>query len=137
MFLPRVTKRIQQRREKRQKSNLLLVACLLAVLSLDAQKSLHGRYLVSKNIERTRKQIDELFQELRTHQRRAYRMSLDQVTELHEKLLPELLKEFLTTRKWGRTPNGVIHSKIRLSAALRFFAGGSPLDIMLTLGISR
>ncbi len=107
------------------------------MLSLDDRKSLRGRYLGSKNIERTRKQIDDLFQELGAHQRRAYRMRVDQFTELHEKLLPELLKEFPTTRKWGRTPNGVIHSKLRLSAALRFYAGGSPLDIMLTHGISR
>ena len=137
MFLPRLTQRICQRREKQQKSNLLLVSCLLAVLSLDDRKSLRGRYLGSKNIERTRKQIDDLFQELGAHQRRAYRMTVDQFTELHEKLVPELLKEFPTTRKWGRTPNGVIHSKLRLSAALRFYAGGSPLDIMLTHGISR
>ena len=96
MFLPRVTKHVQQRREKRHESNLLLVACLLAVLSLDDQKSLRGRYLGSKNIERTRKKIDDLFQELGSHQRRAYRMSVVQFTELHEKLLPELLKEFPT-----------------------------------------
>jgi hypothetical protein len=64
-------------------------------------------------------------------------MSVVQFTELHEKLLPELLKEFPTTRKWGRTPNGVIHSKLRLSAALWLYAEGSPLDIVLTHGISR
>jgi len=113
------------------------VACLLAVLSLDDRKSLRGPYLGSKNIERTRKQIDDLFQELGAQQKRADRMSVVQFTELHEKLLPELLKEFPTMRKWGCTPNGVIHSKLRLSAALRFYAGDSPLDIMLSHEMSR
>ena len=41
-----------------------------------------------------KKRVDGLFHELGFHQRRAYRMSVDQFTELHEQLLPELLKEY-------------------------------------------
>ncbi len=131
MFSPRVTKRVRQRRAKRHKSILMLAACLLAVLSIQDQRSLRGRYLGSKNIE------DGLFLELGTHQRKAYRMSVEQFNELHDQLLPEILKEFPSKRKRGRTPNGAINSKLRLSVALRFYAGGSPLDIMLSHGLSR
>ena len=34
-------------------------------------------------------------------------------------------------------PNGRIHPTIRLACALRFFAGGDPLDIMTSYGISK
>jgi hypothetical protein len=38
---------------------------------------------------------------------------------------------------WTKNPvNGHIHSSIRLSAALRYFAGASPIDIALVFGIS-
>ena len=114
----------------------MLVACLLAVLSGDDHRSLRGRYLGSKNIAHTRRQVDGLFWQMGAHQERSYRMNVEQFHELHEQLLPELLKEFPSTRKCGCTPNSDINTKPRLSAAC-FYAGGSPLDIMLSHGMSQ
>ena len=62
MFFPRVTKRVRERRAKRHTPSAMLVVCLLAILSVDDQRSLRGRCLGSKNIARTRKQVDSLFQ---------------------------------------------------------------------------
>ena len=115
----------------------MLVACLLTILSVDEITSLHGRFFGSKNIARTRREVTSLFDELGGYQERAYRMNIDQFNDLHQHLLPQLEEKFSTKRKNGNTPNVVIPTKLRLSAAIRYFAGGSPLDIMLTHGISR
>jgi hypothetical protein len=64
-------------------------------------------------------------------------MDTDQFHDLHAQLLPQLEEQFPTKRPRGKSPNGPINTKLRLSAALRFAAGGSPLDIMLTHGMSR
>jgi hypothetical protein len=48
------------------------------------------------------------------------------------KLLTPYIKE--GTKK--ADPNGFIAPSLRISAAIRYFAGGSPYDIMLTHGIS-
>ena len=81
--------------------------------------------------------------------RRAFRMTYDSFWRLHTILVP-----FIRTaadnkidyeRKGGRSggnyslppiPNGVISPSIRLGAAIRYFAGGSPYDIMCVFGIS-
>ena len=63
-------------------------------------------------------------------------MDTDQFHELHSQLPPQLEEHFPTKRSRGKTPNGSINTKLRLSAALRYAAGGSPLDIMLTHGMS-
>lgn len=65
-------------------------------------------------------------------------MSLDCFNYLHKTLEPALREEFeVGERARGGTPNGNISTKLRLSAALRFFAGGSVYDIMLTHGMSK
>jgi len=49
------------------------------------------------------------------------------------------LEPYLThgqKRKRGKTPNGDIDRSARLSMALRWFAGGDPLDIMQIHGVS-
>lgn len=59
--------------------------------------------------------------------KRAYRMteqSFWRLLDILEPHLPEVKK-----RKRGRTPNGDIYPALRLSMALRYFAGGDPLDI--------
>ena len=68
-----------------------------------------------------RKQVENLFQLMGAHQERAYCMNVEQFTELHNQLLPELNKEFPTKRRRGRTPNGAINTKLRLSAVIRFY----------------
>ena len=137
MFHPQITTRMRARRLKRIKALLLMVACLLLTLSASEQSHLRGRYFGSKNIARTRKEVSALFEELGCYQERAYRMNPEQFLDLHRQLYPQLEKQFPTNRKRGTTPNGSIETKLRLSAALRFFAGASPLDIMLTHGMSR
>ena len=69
----------------------------------------------------------------------SYRMTLSSFNPLHNILLPQLNKHFFPKGGGKRDPTKhsyLICTKIRLSIALRFFAGGSPLDIMLTYGVS-
>jgi hypothetical protein len=81
--------------------------------------------------------------------RRAFRMTFDSFWRLHTILLPFLRiatdKKINYERKGGRSggnyslppiPKGVISPSIRLGAAIRYFAGGSPYDIMCVFGIS-
>ena len=59
--------------------------------------------------------------------------------KLHRKLAPALRKKFHITMKIHRNEDNseyVISSHIRLSAAIRYLAGASPLDIMRSHGIS-
>ena len=95
------------------------------------------RFFELKNITRTRREVSSLFQELGGYQERAYHMNIDQFNELHQQLLTKLQEQFTTKRKCGKSPSGIITTKLCLSAEIRYFAGGSPLDIMLTHGISR
>lgn len=84
-------------------------------------------------IPRERRSVDSIFDELGpTYTRRAYRMTREGFLALHERLRP-----FITRVKQERSsPNGFIPSSIRLAAALRFFAGGSPYDLAIVHGIS-
>jgi hypothetical protein len=80
--------------------------------------------------------------------RRAYRMGYDSFIILHNKLKPGILaalRKILQyelkglsseTKKPPPIPNGPISTKVRLAAALRYFAGGSPHDIMSAFGLS-
>ena len=57
---------------------------------------------------------------------------------LHEVLEPKLKEEFkVGERSRGRDPNGEIPTKLRLSAAIQFFAGTSIYCIMLTHGMGK
>jgi hypothetical protein len=64
---------------------------------------------------------------------RSYRMSIKIFWRLCE-----IIDPYLTTdnRYKNATPNGVIETPVKISIALRYFAGGSPLDIALVHGIS-
>ena len=91
--------------------------------------------------------------------RRAYRMMFQSFCKLHEKIkegIEAAHKEMLKKRRRqhrklrrnkpgdGRgskpnlppIPNGTIHTSVRRACALRYFAGGSPVDIMVQYGIS-
>jgi hypothetical protein len=65
-----------------------------------------------------------------TYFRRSYRMEYFQFAKL-----VQILKPYLPTKQ-RVGPNGTIPPEIEVSVALRFFAGGSPYDLMLTHGIS-
>ena len=81
--------------------------------------------------------------------RRAFRMTFDAFWRLHSILLPHLRTAISDNsnyvRKGGREGgnyslppirNGPISPSIRLGATIRYFAGGSPYDIMLAFGVS-
>ena len=63
--------------------------------------------------------------------RRRYRMKKSSFFELLELLADHLPPDDsgANKRKRGKTPNGPITQALRLSMALRYFAGGDPLDI--------
>lgn len=81
--------------------------------------------------------------------RRAFRMTFDSFWHLYSILSTHISTAALEGRnyvpKGGRDggnyslppiPNGEIPSNVRLGAAIRYFAGGSPYDIMCVFGIS-
>jgi len=128
-----------RRMKRRQHERLMMTACVLEMLDgKDSVQPLKGRMLGTKNIRRTRKTVSAMMDELGGFARKAYRMKMDTFLLLHETLEDKLDDEFdVGKRTRGGNPNGDISTKLRLSAALRFFAGGAVYDIMLTHGLSR
>jgi hypothetical protein len=95
----------------------------------------------SPHIRRQRRDVSSMFHELGPiYSRRAYRMDTDSFWALHRLLRPHLKGRVrpasLRSKKKRGAVNGVIPSTIRLSIALRYFAGGSSYDISLTHGVS-
>jgi hypothetical protein len=92
-------------------------------------------YVSTPLIRRYRKTIEGLLEEYgERHFERAYRMSFTTFCDLHTLLHTSILS--------GAPPNHTgglprICTKIRLAAAIRFFAGGSVWDIMISHGMSR
>jgi hypothetical protein len=92
---------------------------------------------------RARKQVRRIFDEHGPYYvRRAYRMDEASFWELLA-MLKELLKRRPKKKKYGRTKkhkngarNGLISCAIRLSCAIRYFAGGRPEDIAIVHWIS-
>ena len=71
--------------------------------------------------------------------RRVYRMSKDEFNQLHADLDTELSRVFFPRRGGKQNLSKskyLIDSKIRLSVAIRFFAGADPLDLFAWHGIS-
>ena len=80
--------------------------------------------------------------------RREYFMGYQSFLRLHDKLQPGILASLRIilkyelnglhseTNKPPPIPNGPISTKVRLAAALRYFDGGSPYDIMSVYGMS-
>lgn len=84
--------------------------------------------------KRTRRTVRSLYDEMGPlYFRRAYRMDYDSFVELHRITRPLLMNK---GKKRKGAPNGFIDSTIRLSCALRYFAGGSSYDISVAHGIS-
>ena len=70
---------------------------------------------------------------------RAYRMSRDSFDLLHDILEPKLKAKFFPKNGGTRDiekNSYLIKTRTRLAIAIRYFAGGSPYDIMLTHGVS-
>jgi hypothetical protein len=122
-----------------QRRRQLLLSCAVVLSILDAEegfnsKLLLGRLVGTKNIKRTRKNVEAMMGQLGARAQRAYKGSLEEFDKLHSILKPYLDVQFGTSNR-GR-PNGPIPTKLRLSASLRFFCGGAVHDIVLSHGIS-
>jgi len=128
-----------RRHTSRCRDNLMIAACVLDMLdSEEEEKSPRGRLLGSKNIRRTRKKVEHIWSELGCYARKAWRMSMDAFDTLHDLIQPELEEQFnIGERARGVCPNGEISTKLRLSAAIRFFAGASIYDLILTHGMGK
>jgi DDE superfamily endonuclease len=92
--------------------------------------------------KRTRRYVNDIFNEQGPiYVRRAYRMQSSSFWELHRMLKAGIAASQNThevsckTHKNG-AKNGLISTSVRLSVALRYFAGGRPDDIALVHGIS-
>ena len=139
LAIPRPPPYFGKRASTRKQKRLMMAACVLDILENEEAGIIpRGRMFGSKNIRRTRKDVDSMWSELNGDARKAWRMSMDAFDLLHETLEDDLKKEFkVGTRARGESPNGEIPTKLRLSAAIRFFAGGAVYDIMLTHGMCR
>ena len=95
------------------------------------------------SIRRVRRLVSNIMYELGGYSRRYYRMSDTSFWILHnmlkpslEKLLEPKLHRPRKKRRKRNAPNGLISTSIRLSIALRYFAGGDPLDLAFVRGVS-
>ena len=85
----------------------------------------------SKARERRRNTIEEIYEAYGSNSfKRAYRMSYVSFNRLHDLLFPELQRYWRGGRKRHETT-------MKLSCALRYFAGGSSWDIQISHGIPR
>lgn len=88
-----------------------------------------GRKKNAKTIKRDRSEVDDDIDDLSdAFFRRLYRMDKHSFQELLDILSLQLPATGMGRTK-GAVPNGPISHKSRLSMALRYFAGGDPLDI--------
>ena len=92
--------------------------------------------IFSLNRPRERRTVRSIFDEYGPiYTRRAYRMDESAFWKLHDLLKAELNKA--KRKAPGADPSsGHLPSELRLSAALRYFAGGDAYDIMISHGIS-
>ena len=135
-------------------------ACLIGVLSsismmlrlvdmmVKKQSKRKRRNKIYQRIQQNRRTMQSLYDEYGNLFTRAYRMDYETFKVLHDLLKPGM-DEYINNNN-NRTdytptgdtptfyrPNGKIKSEIRLGAALRFFAGGSYLDITISHAIGK
>jgi hypothetical protein len=80
------------------------------------------RLLGTKTNTRTRNTVEEMFSQLGGYAKQAWKSDLDQFNEMHNTLQPYLEQEFGEgERSRGATVNGEVSTKLRLSAAVRYF----------------
>jgi len=122
----------------RRRHYLVTAACQIAMLDDDNETGmLRGHLLGSKNIKRTRTRVEQMMLELGSCAKRAYKSSLETINKLHDEIMPAMSSEFSETSTGGGHPNRNVPSKLRLSAAIRYFSCASVYDIILTHGMGR
>ena len=136
-------KRKRQRRQEQDDEELMLQFTFFSLLMRFMQSYFCSSFGGNKKEElpRIRKDIEkDIFVFLDdTYFRRSYRMDKQSFYRLHTILKPDLDKQFFPRNGGSRDPEKnkyLINTKLRLSMAIRYFTGGSPLDIMLTHGVS-
>ena len=116
--------------------NLMASAALISIIAAVDDMDGGGRNPGSINIPRTRIPVRQIFKNLgKRHTRKAYRMTERSFWVLFDKIEPYMMGHNKKKRKRGKTPNGDIDLAARLSMALRYFAGGEPIDIIQTHGV--
>ena len=95
----------------------------------EAKKNKSGRKKGAKTIKRERPDMDDYLGDIHPALfKRMYRMEKKSFWILLDIIGPHLPNTGVK-RKFGSVPNGPITESTRLSMALRYFAGGDPLDI--------
>ena len=100
-------------------------------------------------IRRSRRTVEHIYRCLGSRYfRRAYRLSYESFQYLHEKLSAGIAEAIDNLRPYERrggrgghykpppVRHGLVSTSVRLACALRYFAGGSPYDIMAKYGLS-
>jgi hypothetical protein len=127
--------------EDHQSAMSLYGVLILIVTLLISHTIFHFRYKRGEDVHRVRKDLEkDIFLPLGTRFfRRSYRMDKDSFYFLHDLLKEDLEQHFFPkgggTRCY-KTNNYLIKTEIRLSLALRFFAGACPYDLIVSHGVS-
>lgn len=119
--------------KKRKLTRLFHLSIMAAIMKKQVDEALYGQPASSRPsmIIRDRSSMEQFKELLGDHYfQRAYRMT----TEQFENLVT-LLEPYLPTKK-GKGPNGYISAELEVSSSLRYFAGASMYDLILTHGIS-
>ena len=112
----------------------LMIAALLIATIIAEQGMSGGGTSGSKHIPRRKIPVTTIFRNLgKKYIRKAYRMTERSFWVLLDHIEPHMTHT--KKRKRGKTPKGDIDPSSRLSMALRWFAGGEPIDIMQTHGV--
>jgi hypothetical protein len=134
---------------KRDRYSLIIKAAALAA----RYRKVKQNRLRGSARKRARRTVEEVYECLGPlYFRRAYRMSYASFWKLHNKVAPKIIEAFQQYRRYRRKggrkgrkggvfkpppiPNGAISTSVRLALALRYFAGGSPYDLMVKYGVS-
>jgi hypothetical protein len=89
-----------------------------------------GRIVGSKTRFQLRVHLQNIFHEYGPHLfKRAHRMMEESFWKLLDLIENELVGGGRQKRKQGRAPNGDVHTSVRLAIAIRYFAGGDPIDL--------
>ena len=115
---------------------MLLLGNYFSRRIIEKGNSPKGRPKGSKNRRRQHKTVSALFDEYGPiFFRRAFRMDQTSFWTLLDLIEPKMGGK--PKRKRGRTPNGDIANSARLAMAIRYFAGGDPLDICVVFGVTK
>ena len=119
-------------------TNTVMLTIIMAICTQCLLSHTNGR---GDEVHRVRKdlELDVIAPLGDTFFRRAYRMEKESFFHLHSMLRKDLEKQFFPAGGGSRDirrSSYLIRTEMRLSMAIRFFAGGDPYDIMVIHGVS-